>query len=113
MFRSEIHVLFCIPFPDTYYQVNFFHIVLREPFADHKKQLAFVCHFTYPGISSLVSLLSDVFFCISSVDVYVFFMTISNFTYSVKIHLAKKKWFKNPFKNIVEESVGEKENKEI
>lgn len=40
-------------------------------------------------------------------------MTISNFMYSVKIHLAKK-WFKNPFKNILEEeSVDEKENKEI
>lgn len=112
MFRSEIHVLSCIPFPETYYQVNFFHIVLREPFADHKEQLAFVWHFTSPGISSLVSLLSDVFFCISSVDVYVFFMTISNFTYSVKIHLSKK-WLKNPFKNILEESVDEKENKEI
>lgn len=111
MFRSEIHVLSCIPFPETYYQVNFSHIVLRDPFADHKEQLAFVCHFT-SGISSLVSLLSDVFFCISSVDVYVFFMTISNFTYSVKIHLSKK-WFKNPFKNILEESVDEKENKEI
>lgn len=103
--------VFGIPVWETYYRVNSFHIVLWEPFTVCKEQLSLVCHVTSPDISSLLSFLSDVFLCISSADVYLFFTTI-------KLHILSensphKKRFKNPFKNILEESVDERQNKEI